>query len=132
MDFEFYNVTTPATGAKRALIPLQRMMRRLLRPMLHRLRDLLTILSQRQHEMTAHVVVLAARVEALEAQLKKANADSKALELEHLAVVRRLAQLEDLLLQSLTVRAEVDARNIPGLPTLAATESSNGSFRKAS
>jgi len=131
MDFEFYNTTTPASGAKRALIPLQRILRRILRPMLHRLRDLLTLLSQRQQEAAANVDALDARIELLEAQAKKAAAEQKALELEHLAMVRRLAQLEELLLQSINIRHDADVTEIPGLPSLAPVES-NGSFRKAS
>jgi len=132
MDFEFYNVTSPPSGMKRALIPFQRMARRVLRPMLHRLRDLLTLISQKQSETADVVACLQGRLNFLEAQTAKVTSEHKALELDHLALMRRAAHLEELLLQSLAQKSDAAERRIPSLPTLGSVESSNGSFRKAS
>ncbi|HVK16686.1 MAG TPA: glycosyltransferase family 4 protein, partial [Fimbriiglobus sp.] len=90
-------VRAPLTAAQRAL-------RRVLRPMFHRLRDLLQFLHHQDLSQQRAIADLTARLAEAEAALARHEARRQALDADHLAVTRRLAQLEDLLLQSLAGR----------------------------
>lgn len=132
MDFEFYNHTSPPVGARRLLIPPQRLLRRVLRPMFHRLRDLIQHLYDLRRGDEARVADLTHRVAALEAALAQVTAARRALALDHLAMTRRLAQLEDLLLQALAARAEPQPDPLEDLHPLNGAAGTNGQLRKAS
>lgn len=142
MDFEFYNWTSrPGRGRQLILVPLQRAVRRVLRPMFQRLRDLLQHLYAVQQTDSARVAELAVRVAALETALQQTSSalhqvttSRRALAQDHLAMTRRVAQLEDLLLQTLASRPEPAAVVDPldGLYPMTAAAPTNGYRRKAS
>lgn len=129
MDFEFYNYTSPPAGVRRLLIPMQRVLRRILRPMFHRLRDLLTLVYQRQDEDRRQIDHLTHRVAHLEVQLQQAAAARRAFQLDYVALTRRVAQLEDLLLQSMADRHHDP---LDGLLPMDAEPATNGKLRRAS
>jgi hypothetical protein len=128
MDFEFYNYTSRPTGVRRLLVPIQRLLRRILRPMFNRLRDLLTLLFHRQDEDHRTIADLQHRVAALEATVAQLTASRRAFQLDYVALTRRVAQLEDMLLQSMVMRGDP----LDGLLPMDADHTQNGSMRKAS
>jgi hypothetical protein len=124
MDFAFYDHDPDRRGLRSAVRPFRRLLRRLQRPYFHRLRDLLTFLyhthlehQKREDDLTAHVTaahdLATQRADALQrqvAELEWKNAELRreweaarqqlrAFGVDYLAMSRRLAQLEDLLLQ---------------------------------
>ncbi len=131
MDCEFYNYTSPPTGARRLVVPAQRLLRRVLRPMFLRLRDLIRHLYDLRQGDVARVAELTQRVAALEATVHQLAAARRALALDHLALARRAAQLEDLLLQALAARPEPQADPLDGLLPMDAVKPA-GQLRKAS
>jgi len=128
MDFEFYNYTSPPTGIRRLLLPFQRLARRILRPMFNRLRDLLTLLFHRQEEDRRIIADLQNRVLSLEAMVAELTANRRAFHLDHVALTRRVGQLEDLLLQVMVMKADP----LDGVLPIDADHSNNGVVRKAS
>jgi hypothetical protein len=77
--------------------------------MFHRLRDLLHWLHHQDLAQQRAIAELSARLAEAEAALARREAQRQAFEADHQTVTRRLAQLEDLLLQSLCVRDEPPA-----------------------
>jgi hypothetical protein len=132
MDCEFYNYTSPPAGARRLVVPVQRLLRRVLRPMFQRLRDLLRHLYDLRQEDAARVAELTHRVAALEAAVHQLAASRRALALDHLALTRRVGQLEDLLLQALAARPEPQADPLDGLLPLDGVAHTGQPLRKAS
>lgn len=128
MDFEFYNYTSQPTGLRRLLVPMQRMARRILRPMFNRLRDLITLLFHRQEEDRRIIADLQHRVTSLEATVTHLTANRRAFQLDYVALTRRVAQLEDMLLQAMVTKGDP----IEGLLPIDADHTQNGVVRKAS
>jgi hypothetical protein len=131
MDFEFYNYLSQPTGLRRMMLPMQRLARRVLRPMFNRLRDLLTLLFHRQEEDRRTIADLQNRVTALEATVTQLTANRRAFQLDYVALTRRVAQLEDLLLQSAAVKGDPLDGLLP-IDADHADHANNGAVRKAS
>lgn len=92
IDYQFYHAGfDEPKGPKRAVIPFRRLLRRLLRPMLVRLADLLQSLGDRADEAARRLVAVETRMDRAEDRLQAAVAFGW----DHVAVVRRLAALED-------------------------------------
>jgi hypothetical protein len=105
VDVNFFDHTS--RGLARAPLTLaQRALRRVLRPMFHRLRDLLHWLHHQDLEQRRTISELSTRLAEAEAALARREVQRQAFEADHRAVTRRLAQLEDLILQTLTGRDE--------------------------
>ena len=127
--FAFYDYTSAGRGWRgRVLVPAQRAVRRVMRPAFHRLRDLLQFLSDRQETQAAVIADLSAHLGQTRSLLDdtqrnlarlsheygagSAGRDQlahayqqlahayRALAQDHTAVCRRIALLEDILLQS--------------------------------
>src|ERR1700752_298910 len=128
MDFEFYNYTSQPTGMRRLLVPMQRLARRILRPMFNRFRDLITLLFHRQGEDRRIIADLQHRVTSLEATVTQLTANRRAFQLDHVALTRRVAQLEDMLLQATVMKGDP----IEGLLPIDSDHTQNGVVRKAS
>ncbi|HET6572594.1 MAG TPA: glycosyltransferase family 4 protein [Fimbriiglobus sp.] len=108
VDVNFFDHTS--RGLARAPLTItQRALRRVLRPMFHRLRDLLHWLHHQDLEQRRAIAELSARLAEAEAALARREAQRQAFEADHQAVTRRLAQLEDLILQTLAGRDEPPA-----------------------
>jgi len=119
MDFEFYNVDPHGGLLARSFRPARRFLRRIQRPYFHRLRDLLQWLfdrqietSRRQDDFTVHLKMVEdhykARIDHLErsishvgGELAAAQREKAVFQTDYLAVTRRLARLEDLLIEVL-------------------------------
>ncbi len=125
MDFEFYNHTSPRSGLRRLLVPVQRLARRVLRPMFHRLRDLLAHLYHRQQADRETVTELRHRVAALEATVANLTAHYQVVRLDHIALSRRVVQLEEQL-------NAAKAAPLDGVLPIDADRANNGVVRKAS
>jgi glycosyltransferase involved in cell wall biosynthesis len=108
VDVNFFDHTSGGL-ARTPLTVAQRALRRVLRPMFHRLRDLLHWLHHQDLEQRRAIAELSARLAETEATLARQEAQRQAFEADHLAVTRRLASLEDLLLQTLAGRDEPPA-----------------------
>lgn len=107
MDCEFYNEIGPGSPAGAVLVPARRAARRLMRPMLYRLRDILRALDGGQDDARRQLDALRARVDALQAEAAalRAEADrSRGLRAEQAELVGRMTTVEDLLLRTLSVR----------------------------
>lgn len=125
--FAFYDYLAVGRGRGRLVAPLQRLLRRLLRPAFFRLRDLLHHLFDRQHEQIIATAALSARLSALEDQHQRLSQAHRALLLDHTAAARRVMLLEDLILQgSASTTASVDSPSILSIPKR------NHAFRLAS
>lgn len=98
MDFAFYNEIGSGTAGAAVLSPPRRLMRRLLRPTFDRLRDLLQFLFDKHREDRARIEQLERESAALRSQL----AAVRPLVADYLGVTRRVAELEDQLLRTLT------------------------------
>jgi glycosyltransferase involved in cell wall biosynthesis len=105
VDVNFFDHTSRGL-ARAPLTVAQRALRRVLRPMFHRLRDLLHWLHHQDLEQQRAIAELSARLAEAEAALARREAQRQAFEADHRSVTRRLAQLEDLLLQTLAGRDE--------------------------
>jgi alkylhydroperoxidase family enzyme len=105
VDVNFFNHTSRGL-ARAPLTAAQRAARRVQRPMFHRLRDLLHWLHHQDLAQQRAIAELSARLAEAEATLARREAQRQAFEADHQAVTRRLAQLEDLLLQTLAARDE--------------------------
>jgi hypothetical protein len=141
MDFEFYNCDPPGGFKARLLRPFRRLLRRVQRPYFQRLRDLLQWLydrqvavGQRQDVLATHVdavhrhhlmveVAHRARIDQLERAVAELNDkltvsqhEKAVFQADYLAVTRRLARLEDLLIE---VLANPPAACEPTGPSLA-------------
>jgi len=135
MEFEFYNVEPSGGLMSRMLRPFRRLLRRIQRPYFQRLRDLLQTLygqqtaqAQRQNDFATQLKTVEdhymARIEQLEKTIAHLHGvvgtvqNEKAFfQTDYLAVTRRLARLEDLLIEVL-VNTPVVPEQHPG-PSLA-------------
>ncbi len=135
MDFEFYNVDPPGGLMLRMLRPFRRILRRVQRPYFLRLRDLLQLLFhrysevvQRQDDFATQLKMVEdhykARVEHLEraaahlhGSLTTAQTEKAVFQTDYLAVTRRLARLEDLLIDVLA--SQPIPSEVPTGPSLA-------------
>jgi hypothetical protein len=101
MDFDFFNHTSNPKGLRRGLYLMQRTLRMTLRPMLFRLRDLIAHLYHRQEADRAHINDLQNQVQQLKEEVARLMVIRRAFQLDHLALTRRVAMLEDMLLGNL-------------------------------
>jgi hypothetical protein len=96
--------------------------------MFNRLRDLLTLLFHRQEEDRRVLADLQNRVLSLEATVTELTASRRALQLDHVALTRRVGQLEDLLLQLTVMKGDP----LDGVLPIEPEHKGNGVVRKAS
>lgn len=103
MNFAFYDEPYQLRGWRKTVDLPRRLVRRLQRPFFYRLRDLLTFLYHKQLEANMQAAELRQRLAAAEQTIAEQRAAARAFAVDYLAVTRRLAHLEDLVL---TIQAE--------------------------
>jgi hypothetical protein len=106
MDFAFYDEIGARSSGGVVLAPVRRAVRRLMRPTLYRLRDLLQFLFDKHREDRARIEQLERQVVALQSQL----AAYRPLVADYVGVTRRVAELENQLLRTLAEPRPVTIR----------------------
>jgi hypothetical protein len=106
MDFAFYDEIGGKSASGAVLVPARRLARRVMRPMLYRLRDLLQFLFDKHREDRARIEQLEQQVAALRSQL----AAYRPLVADYVGVTRRVAELETQLLRTLAEPRPVTIR----------------------
>jgi hypothetical protein len=107
MDFAFYDEIGGRSASGAALLPVRRAIRRVMRPTLYRLRDLLQFLFDKHREDRTRIEQLERQVAALQTQL----AAYRPLVADYVGVTRRVAELENQLLRTLAEPRPVVVRN---------------------
>jgi hypothetical protein len=129
MDFAFYHADPPPSLLGRAVQPLRRLFRRIQRPYFYRLRDLIAHLFHQQQAISHRCDELAAHIHAVDAALRdrveaeRTPLQPQAFTADYLALTRRLAQLEDLLI-------DLHARTPAAAPVPAAPEVDLAAFAR--
>ena len=114
MDFAFYDEIGGRSVGGAVLAPVRRLVRRVMRPTLYRLRDLLQFLFDKHREDRARIEQLEGQVAALRAQVAAQQAQLAAyrpLIADYVGVTRRVAELENQLLRTLAEPRPVIVRN---------------------
>jgi septal ring factor EnvC (AmiA/AmiB activator) len=101
MDAAFFNHDTAPRSWRRAFVPLRRVLRRIQRPYFQRLHDLLHNLSQTSRAQQAELQHLQHQAAAAQATIAELRQTLRAFQVDYTAVTRRMAHLEDLLLDTL-------------------------------
>jgi hypothetical protein len=109
MDFKFYHVIESQTFAGQLLVPVRRLLRRITRPSLYRLRDLLQYLHDEHQTAAQEISTLKAEARMLRQEvtaLRGQITELRLLAIDHSAMMRRVESVEDLLLRSFSERSE--------------------------
>ena len=133
MNYDFYNHISGRRSVKtRALVPAQRLLRRLLRPIFFRLRDIVQYLSDRQQSQNETLTQTITRLNALEEQHIRLAYAHQALIQDHMAASRRVVMLEDLILQTTIDQSTNTNENWNIIPIRKSDHGLSNGIRKAS
>jgi hypothetical protein len=113
MDAAFYNHDTSPQGLRRAILPASRLLRRVQRPYFQRLRDLLAMLWQQNRDRQCEIHELREKLATAERTIIDLHTSLRGFQVDYTAVTRRMAHLEDLLLDTLKVDEDASPDVLP-------------------